>query len=160
MKHLFSTLAIVAITSILLTSCRRDDDTAGVVTRDIDMQAFWECHNSQPNDAAALTATLTSGKWLWLQTSCYGFKEQTITPADKTTIITFSASGTFTITENDVARNGTWKLVPSHPNDNKWELETDIALPYFHGYILSCENDLMFSNSYVDGCDNLFTKTN
>lgn len=40
-----------------------------------------------------------------------------------------------------------------------FELDLNKPSTYFYGRILLCENQVLFNNSYIDGSDNLFVRT-
>jgi len=135
------------IMSIILTSCKKET---------IDVNSFWNCNNSQGLDSLA-TANKLSSSWLWSKQYCdngMGTKK-----ADKNIKIIFNSIGTFSILENSISiSQGTWKL--KKVEDNLYALNLSQPSKYLYGRILFCDNQVLFSNSYLDGCDNLFTKSN
>jgi hypothetical protein len=136
---------LIFISIFIFIGCKKDN---------IDVNSFQNCNNSFRLDSAA-TANKLSGSWLWLKQSCDGGVSK---KADKNIKVTFNSIGTFSVMENTtVITQGNWKLELVNGN---WELNTNSLSQYLDGRILFCDNQLLFSASNKDGCDNLFTKSN
>ena len=121
----------------------------------INMKQIWNCNDSQKFDSIKLASKLI-GTWKW--TSSANELEGT-KKADKDVKVTFTSSGTFSISENStIVTDGNWKLKmkdsPIHG------LVLDKASTYLDGRILLCEDEVLFNDSYIDGTDHLFTRTN
>ena len=98
-----------------------------------------------------------SGSWIWKTYACGDNGK--IHPADKTVKLTFSTNGTFTVNENtSMVTQGTWKIKPE--DGTLYGLDLSQSSTYLFGRMLFCGNELLFNDSYVDGCDYLFTKSN
>ncbi|MEJ7823438.1 MAG: hypothetical protein WKF85_14030 [Chitinophagaceae bacterium] len=136
---------LTIITALILTSCKKD----------IDIISFSNCNNSQGLDSATIAMKLSSS-WLWSKQSCDGVGTR---KADKNIKIIFNSIGTFSILENSIAiAQGTWKL--KNIGGNLYELNLSQPSQYLYGRILFCDKQVLFNDSYRDGCDNLFTKSN
>jgi hypothetical protein len=140
MRYVFFTLMIC----LLLISC----------TKEIDMDAYWQCHHSQNPDSASITAKLP-GSWNWKKQNCFwGNKAR---KADKNVTVTFYANADYTVTENSaILAMGTWRL--KKVDVNLWEFDLSTPSEYLYGRILLCGNEVLLNQSYIDGCDNLFVK--
>jgi len=130
---------------LLLFSCRKDASD----------QLLWQCDNSQVLDSAA-TSTQIVGSWRLVQQRL-GSSGEVVT-TDKSVIVTFNSDSTFTVLENSsVTTQGHWGLYKF--SSNSWALDLTAASPYLYGIISFCDNKVLFTDSVVDGNDNLFEKT-
>ena len=131
-----------------LMSCKKDN---------IDINSFWECNKSQNLDTTTISSRLF-GTWKWSKQICGDGAGKTKT-ADKNIKVTFRTDRTFSVNENStLLAQGTWKLV--QVDGNSWGLDLSAASKYLYGRILFCDNQVLFNDSYRDGCDNLFDKSN
>lgn len=148
-KLLLMRFALFFLTILaVLTACKKDK---------LDISSFWNCHQSQNLDTAAISTKLF-GAWKWSRQVCGDGAGKTKT-ADKSIKVTFRTDRTFSVDENATSlTQGTWKLV--QVDGNSWELDLSSASEYLHGRLLFCNNQVLFNDSYRDGCDNLFNKTN
>jgi len=131
-----------------ITSCKKDT---------LDISSYWQCNKSQNLDSAAISGKLI-GTWTWSKQFC-GLGGATES-ANKNITVTFSNNHTFTVNENsNILTQGTWKLIPGG-NVDSWQLDMSSPSEYLYGMILFCDNQVLFNNSYIDGCDNLFNGAN
>ncbi len=90
--------------------------------------------------------------------------------ADKNVLLNLTQEGEFTLTENSaVVTEGNWQLRVadidySEPDSDKPDIylfKLDLNNPsiYLYGRIILCEDKVLFNNSYIDGVDNLFIRT-
>lgn len=120
----------------------------------IDINSFMQCHNVQHLDSTGIFNKIT-GSWHWVKQYCSGSKNAT--GADKTVTVTFNANATFNVLENSlIIAQGTWRLKMA--DINLWGLDITTQSNYLYGRILFCDNQVLFNNSYIDGCDNLFNR--
>lgn len=121
----------------------------------VDWQQIGDCHYAQNDDSTKLTDKLI-GNWQWT----YHYSElQGTTKADKDVKLTFTASGTFSVTENSIViTDGNWKI--KYAENNGFKLDLSHSSRYLHGIILLCDNEVLFNSSYVDGNDYLFERIN
>ena len=139
-------LLLITIFAITFLSCKKDT---------IDLNAFWQCNNSQNLDSAAISNKLL-GEWKWTKQACYSTGKTT--KADKDLRVIFGANSTFTVTDNsNIVTQGTWKL--KIVDNNKWGLDLSTRSEYLYGRILFCDDQVLFNDSYIDGCDNLFVSS-
>jgi hypothetical protein len=141
------TLFVLTILT-LLTACKKDR---------LDIGSFWSCNKSQNLDTTAISSKLF-GSWNWSKQVC-GDGAGKLKTADKNIKVTFKADRTFSVNENATSlTQGTWKLV--QVDGNSWGLDLSSVSEYLHGRILFCDNQVLFNDTYRDGCDNLFNKSN
>jgi hypothetical protein len=144
MRHILFFLIIVTF----LTACKKDK---------LDIGSFWNCNQSQNLDTTTISSKLF-GSWRWGKQVCGNGAGKTKT-ADKNIKVTFKTDRTFSVNENaTLLTQGTWKLVKV--DGNSWVLDLSSASEYLYGRILFCDYRVLFNDSYRDGCDNLFDKTN
>jgi hypothetical protein len=93
----------------------------------------------------------------WSFSSRFCESSSSINPAYFYVKINFDANGSFTVTAHSgTLTQGNWKL--KMVDTNSWGLDLTSPSEFLYGRILFCKNELMFNNSYVDGCDNIFYK--
>jgi hypothetical protein len=140
------TLLVLAV-CLVLFSCNKGASGNGLL---------WECDNSQHLDSSAIAAKLT-GTWKWEQQRRGSNLE--VMMADKIVTVTFNADSTFKVLEDSlVTAQGNWKLVMF--SNDMWALDLSAPSNYLYGAISFCNNKVLFTDSYVDGNDNLFEKVN
>ena len=143
MRIFLSFLVIVAG----LTACKKDK---------LDIISFWECNQSQHLDSLAIPGKLI-GSWKWSKQSCF-WAGKTIS-ANKNIQVTFKNDQTFSVSEDAITlTQGTWKI--GKADVSSWGLDLSSPSEYLFGRILFCGNQVLFNDSYRDGCDNLFDKLN
>ena len=136
-------LLLITICLIIL-SCKKNND-----------RILWECNNSPFPDSVTISNKII-GSWLWTKQLC-GDGAGSILIANKNIKITFNASATFTVYENStILTQGNWNL--KTVDINAWGLHLTSPSEYLYGRILFCNNKIMFNDSYIDGCDNVFVK--
>lgn len=159
MKNAFNISAFILI-SLLVFSCSEDSPER------IDIMQLYDCYKSQNYDSAKLAGKLT-GTWKWSKyyAEIPGTKE-----ADKNVLLNLTQEGEFTLTENSaVVTEGNWQLRVadidySEPDSDKpdiylFKLVLNNPSIYLYGRIILCEDKVLFNNSYIDGGDNLFIRT-
>ena len=130
---------------LLLFSCRKDASD----------QLLWQCDNSQVLDSAAISTQIV-GSWRLVQQRLGSNGE--VATTDNSIIVAFNSDSTFTVLENSsVTTQGNWGLYKF--SSNSWALDLTSASPYLYGIISFCDNKVLFTDSVVDGNDNLFEKT-
>ncbi len=131
---------------IILFACKKEQK--------IDNNSIWQCNQSQNLDSTLVSSKLI-GTWKCEKRSC--FWTNTTELAKKNVIVTFKSDRSFFVTENAVIiTQGNWKVVSE--DSTSWGLNLSSPSEYLYGRILFCDNLVLFNNSYVDGCDNLFKK--
>lgn len=141
MRFVFMFLVVI----VGLTACKEPE---------LSIQSFWDCHHSQRLDSSAISGRLV-GSWVWSQQSC--FLTRKTTKADKSIKVVFHIDQRFQVFENTTEiTTGTWQLKAS--DSGTWELDLSSTNRYLNGRILICDNQVVFNNSYIDGCDNAFVR--
>jgi len=121
----------------------------------INNQQLWDCNLYQNYDSTKLASKLI-GSWKW---TAYFGELSGDRKANKDVTVIFTSASTFTVIENSVVvLQGNWKLRIG--DSNIYTLDLDKSSSYLYGLILLCENQVLFSDSYIDGEDNLFVRTN
>jgi hypothetical protein len=139
-KTIFSIIAA----TVVIAACRKQ----------IEASSYMDCFSSQNLDSTAVHNKLI-GNWKWTKQQCVSGRKAK--KADKTVIAVFNADNTFKVTENGIAEaQGSWKLKSDQYNYFYFEMTP--ASTYLFGLILFCGNEILFSSSPSDGCDNLFQK--
>lgn len=138
---------LLLILFAVLTSCKKDK---------LDINSFWQCNQSQNLDTTAISSKLV-GSWTWAKQSC--FSTGKTKSADRNIKVTFKSDHTFSVNESsNVLTQGTWKLLLLDGSSSGLELSTPSE--FLYGRILLCDGQVLFNDSYRDGCDNLFNKNN
>jgi hypothetical protein len=115
---------------------------------------IWECDSAQFSDSTVISNKI-AGSWLWTKQICWGNGK--IFFANKNVKVNFNANRTFTVVENgSIITLGNWNL--EIVDGNAWGLNLSVSSEYLYGRILFCNNQVMFNDSYIDGCDNVFAK--
>jgi hypothetical protein len=146
MKFLrIKSLIILSLFFVLALSCQKDNV-------EISLKYFSDCHHSQNFDSLAVFNKLIG---TWQLESYFCFWSGIAYKADKEVIVSFSSEGKYNVhVDSKLTTTGNWELKKS--DTDVFELEMDPTSPYLYGNILYCDQKVMFSNSPVDGCDNLF----
>lgn len=132
------------LTVALFISCKKNEQDTH----------FWECHNAQNLDSAAIHAKLI-GSWKWTK-SIRGWGGGTHA-ADKNIKVVFTTNN-FTVTEdNTVLTQGTWSMYES---GSSWKLSLSTSSSYLYGDILFCSGQVEFDDRATDGDANFFTLSN
>jgi hypothetical protein len=140
MKQMFLLLSIC----LIFFSCKKNKDNT-----------LWECNNPPFLDSATISNKII-GSWVWTKQLC-GDGAGSILIANKNIKITFNANTTFTVFQNSsILTQGNWKL--KIVDNYVWGLDLTSVSEYLYGRILFCNNQVMFNDSYIDGCDNVFAK--
>ena len=144
MRNILFCLTVVAG----LTACKKEK---------LDVSSFWECNQSQHLDSLTISGKLV-GSWKWSKQSC--FETGQVTSADKNIQVTFKYDQTFSVSGDAFTplTQGIWKIVKV--DVSSWELDLSSPSEYLSGRILFCGNQVLFNDSFRDGCDNLFDKNN
>lgn len=95
------------------------------------------------------------GSWILTKQSCFWSGKTDL--AGRSVKSTFNSDYTFSVIEDSTTLSqGTWKL--SLVEDNAWELDLTDPSEFLYGYILFCDDQVLFYASYRDGCNNFFNK--
>lgn len=155
------TAAICAVffTVLGFYSCKKekaDQLNTSVNTPTVDIDRIWNCHSAENPYPSQISANI-EGTWVWQSNRCYGSNDTTLS-ANKHVVVIFNDGGLYKIFEDSkLVSEGTWGLTNTGGND--WVITTSSANSYLKGYVLLCKNELVFSSSYVDGCDYYFIRS-
>jgi hypothetical protein len=101
-------IILIALISVGLFSC----------VKELDHNAYRECHNSQNFDSSVISYKLVS-TWKWEKQFCFSIGKTT--KADKNIKVTFNADASFFVKENStILTQGTWGLRGNIYN--QWEI--------------------------------------
>lgn len=133
---------------VLFQACKKNRENQ------IDVLAIWECHKAQNLDSSDIAAKLI-GTWSWNKQSCYWKGSGSPGLGVK---VTFRVDHSFTVTKNaSILTQGTWII---ERDVNQWHLRPSSPSEWLYGYIMFCDNHVLFNDSPTDGCDNLFSRIN
>lgn len=132
---------------LLLYSCKKNIS---------DQQSFLKCNNPQHLDSVAISHKIV-GSWTLIKQR-WGSTGKVVA-ANKNITVTFNSNSTYTVFEDSsVLAQGNWNL--KIVLDSMWGLSPTVPNSYLNGYISFCDDQVLFSYSYLDGNDNLFEKVN
>ena len=115
-----------------------------------DVNSLWPCDII--NDDSTSIASQIVGSWSWNRYAC---STGNLMMAVKDIKITLDSNATFIILEDSsVIAQGTWKLKNSV--SNQWELDLSSPSEYLKGFIMFCNNQVAFIDSYEDGRNHYF----
>ncbi len=139
-------LLLFSIICLCLFSCNKKNT--------VDLDSFFDCNASQHLDSAAISNKL-AGSWFFSMRFCGSGGSALGIPINVKA--NFDANSSFTLTDHyGILTQGNWKL--KIVDTNLWGLDLTSQSDFLYGRILFCENNVMFNNSYRDGCDNVFYK--
>lgn len=145
-KEMKRTLLIITI-CVLLFSCKKNTSNE---------QPFLECNNPQYLDSAAISKKIV-GSWTLIKQRLGSTGK--VVATNKNITVTFTSDSSYTLSENSsVSAQGNWNL--KIVLDGMWGLNFTVPNSYLNGYISFCDDQVLFSYSYLDGNDNLFEKVN
>ncbi len=114
------------------------------------------CHNTVTWDSASIRNKLV-GSWQWKYIRCYWNPEDANGDDYQTMRIEFKNNNTLEVKNNDtLVQTSQWKII--NLNDGFFKVESTPLVYYIPGRIVFCDSMVLFNDSYVDGCDNYFTR--
>jgi hypothetical protein len=160
MKTFITLINILVIGLFGLTSCQRSlyfDSIAGQPQPPVSLDSLLQCHTQNGLDSAGIRNSLI-GKWNWEYIKCFWAPEKANNTDFKNLSVEFGSNDTLLVRLNNIiTQTSSWKL--SRTNDGFFTLTTTPLVPQLPGKILLCQNRAIFFDSYVDGCDNYFKKS-
>lgn len=143
MRFLYFSLLVI----LIFISCKKEK---------LDGNAYWQCHHAQNFDSAAISNKLV-GSWKWKKRYC-SWTDKT-EAANKNINLNLTAGGTYALRENStVLKQGNWEIFKL--NGNSWSIRLTPYTDYTNGEVLFCGDELLIYDSPLDGCDDLFKRTN
>jgi len=138
MKQIF----LLLIIWLIIFSCKKD--ASGI-------DSSWPCDILEDSSATSIQIV---GTWKWTKRELATGK---LVIADKNIKATFNSDKTFTIKENvSIIEQGSWSL--KSPLAGYWALNITSQSNYLNGFILFCNNQILFTERYMDGNANYFEK--
>ncbi len=117
-----------------------------------------ECHRTTTWDSLAIHVKLI-GKWDWEYIGCYSKPEGGNYKDFKGLLVEFKSDNTLEVKENgQTTQTSTWEIVDL--NDGYFALKVKPIVLQIPGRILFCDERVLFSDSFTDGCNNYFTRKN
>ena len=135
--------ALLVLIAVVLFACNKNKSATN---------PFSDCR-AYPTDSAVIAHAIT-GMWKLTKQS---FPTGEIKAPSKNVKVVFNANQTFQVFENNtVVTEGTWYLEKAF--GTYWGLHLSNESLYLNGAIRQCNDELIFTDSFVDGPDNLFKK--
>lgn len=153
-----SALALILFILLIQSSCKKaaDSNTVQVQQPPVSFDSMFRCHTRTAPDSATIRNSLP-GKWQWEFIKCYWNSEDANGDDFKNLSVEFKADNTVTVKENGITtQTSTWVLTSL--NDGNFKLTTNPLVLQLPGRIYLCGDWVLFFDSYIDGCDNLFKK--
>jgi len=146
-------ISFIVLIGVSLQSCKKEDLSINLPTQ----EEMWSCHHQNDWDTTKMKNEL-SGKWKWVFTQNYWNPTEGRNTEDKHIEIEFANDSILNIIENDtIIHSAKWSIVLK--DDDLFGIEFDSSVSLLHGRILICGNTLEFNNTYLDGDDNYFLRT-
>ncbi len=148
---------------LLLTGClccnkQEEQEIIQTESPPVALSGMVLCHNRISWDSAAIRNKLI-GKWQWEFISCYWNREDANSRDFKGLTVVFKQDNTLEVTANEQSKKtATWSVVKL--NDGNYTLAVSPIVLQLPGRVIFCEDRVVFSDSYVDGCDNYFKRQN
>jgi hypothetical protein len=155
-----SKIFIVPVFFCILFSCQKELGTQNKVPLKppVSLSEMIRCHQSLSPDSAQVYAAML-GTWSWEFITCFWSPENASNSQFETLSIELQPGNIMLVKQAGVVQQtGGWRMV--NLNDGYYEIQTDPAVVQLRGRILICNQRMVFNESYVDGCDNYFTKEN
>ncbi len=122
----------------------------------IDIVDIQDCHYGVLKDSITMREILL-GEWNWEYVSCFWTPEKANYTENEGMVVQLYSDCTLNVNENGkITKTANWKLINIEPN--YFQLETDPRIDELQGYILVCNDRIVFFYSYIDLCDNYFTR--
>ena len=139
-------------------ACKKAEttDTPQQQKRPISIDSMLRCHNFVNADSSSIRNALIT-KWQWKFISCYWKPENANSEDFKTLTIEFKQNDSLEVRINNVTtQKSSWYL--KRLADGFYKLISSSFIPQLSGKVLVCGDQLLFYDTYVDGCDNYFKK--
>lgn len=142
--------------SLLLFACNPDPEIPVVQDPPISQGDMWICHQNAVWDSVA-TINHLIGEWEWEYIRCFWNPEDGNYDDFKGLSIDFKSDNTLDVKMDGlVTQSSAWSIEGS--NENLFVIRVEPIVLQAVGQILFCDNRVEFNDSYVDGCDNYFTR--
>ena len=147
-----TTYLLLAFFLLLLISCKKEEPIS------YNQTDMWNCHHEGTWNAAS-TRIVLLGEWELEYVICGGRGGITGGEPQVDLTIEFKSDNTLTVTLNrTITQTASWKVVEG--DADLYELDVEPFVSEIHGRILFCGSTVEFNDSYLDGCDNYFSRKN
>jgi len=156
-KIKLSTLWLL-MTITILVSCQRTLSTENIkppgYQPPISKDSMFRCHYLINWDSVSISNKLI-GLWQWEFIECYWNPENANSEDYKGLTVEFKTDKTVIVKDNgQVLQTSTWGITKL--NDGYYKIDATPIVGQLFGKILFCDDRVVFSDTYVDGCDNYF----
>jgi hypothetical protein len=146
-------ISFFVLMSISLLSCKKEDPSINIP----DQEKMWDCHHQNDWNSSKIINAF-SGKWKWVFTQNYWQPITGRNTENENIEIEFVNDSVLNIIQNGIISISTkWEIVPV--DGDLFGLSSDSSISFLYGRILICGNTLEFNNTYLDGDDNYFLRT-
>lgn len=116
------------------------------------------CHRTNVWDSSSVHNKLI-GKWKWEHIQCFWKPEDANNEDFKDLQVEFLSNNTLEVQQNGKPiQTSAW--IVADLKDGFFKIDISPLEPLLLGRILFCDSLVLFYDSYVDGCDNYFKRTN
>lgn len=134
------------------------DPTRVVPSPPVSQSDMSVCHNNSAWDSAQIHNKLL-GRWEWEFIECYWNPEDANNTDFKGLMLNFNTDSTVLVTDSSGnIQTSCWQLQAT--NSGYWIMRTTPLVYQLPGRVLFCGERVLFSDTYVDGCNNYFKKLN
>lgn len=142
--------SLFAYVLLLLTSCEKGEKSI------INQSSLWDCYHEQVWDSLQIENSLL-GQWDWVNNSCGGFPNNMSTSEFAGIRVVFKEGNILELIQDSVIiQTSDWHVVDG--DAHLFELDLNPNIYQLNGRILICAQEVLFNQSYIDGCDNYFQK--
>lgn len=150
-------LCILAILAIQI-SCNKETNAPVVQQPPVTLGDMLACHRMTSWDSLSIHNKLI-GKWEWEYIRCHWNPEDGNYKDFLGMLIEFKPGNTLEVKVNGkTTQTSIWKVASL--NDNNFSINVSPIVLQLPGRIYFCNERVLFSDSYTDGCDNYFKKKN
>lgn len=150
---------LLASILILLISCKKEE-----IQKERTNQDLWNCHTIANKDEEATKQHLI-GTWIWKHKVCPFNPNDVPTSTEHEGLSAeFKSDKTLIIRQDgELVLATNWDIVVSEIYTSSspalyYKLQTDTIFGEVYGTIILCDNEALFTSSYLDGCDIRFEK--
>lgn len=160
MKPIIAILILLFAVMAVQISCKKANETEVIPIQKppIALDSILTCYKQRKPDSADIRNSLL-GKWQWTFIKCYWNPENANSEDYKTHSIEFKQNDSVEVKVNgQLTQKSSWKLTKL--NDGYYKLSMNPIVVLLPGKVLFCGDQVLFYDSYVDGCDNYFKRLN
>lgn len=145
-----SIILLLAIPFFMVACNKKGNSSAG-------QENWWACHHEKAWNATKTKRALI-GEWEWeYGGNCDSDSGVFNYSSSKGLTIVFKSDNTLSVKQNgQIIQSSHWEVVDG--DADLFALNVEPAVDALYGRILFCDGSVLFDNSYVDGCDNIFKR--